>query len=318
MSVYEILEVKPDASDEEIKRKYHELAKRYHPDKNNGDDTKMSEITEAYRMIDTPAKRHEYDTKNAFVAEFDMLSTVFGRPTVAENFKNPPKLDERMKNGTDIKLKVKIPVDVFLGGAKSMPIKFKRNTECQECSGTGGGSERTCSACGGYGYVVLNGRKTDCTKCNGVGKVKIDQCKECSGKGVVTKTIEKVLSYNPGRLAMTVPNAGNSGLFGGTNGNLKVTFSVQPVDGINYDPALKAVPVTVEVYPEDIVLGVTKVVSVGAWSSYVTLEPSDFDKLPAKKRIGNADLLVSVKVIREKDDIKRAQAWRDSRINDII
>jgi hypothetical protein len=99
---------------------------------------------------------------------------------------------------------------------------------------------------------------------------------------------------------------------------LKVTFSVQPVDGINYDPALKAVPVTVEVYPEDIVLGVTKVVSVGAWSSYVTLEPSDFDKLPAKKRIGNADLLVSVKVIREKDDIKRAQAWRDSRINDII
>ena len=47
-------------------------------------------------------------------------------------------------------------------------------------------------------------------------------------------------------------------------------------------------------------------------------EPSDFDNLPARKRVGNADLLVSVKVSRDKDDVKRAQAWRDSRINDLI
>jgi len=87
---------------------------------------------------------------------------------------------------------------------------------------------------------------------------------------------------------------------------------------INYDPVAKAVPVKVDVFPEDIVLGVTKVVNVGGWSSYVTLEPSDFDNLPARKRVGNADLLVSVKVSRDKDDVKRAQAWRDSRINDLI
>jgi DnaJ-class molecular chaperone len=146
----------------------------------------------------------------------------------------------------------------------------------------------------------------------------MEPCKECSGKGVVTKTVEKVISYVPGRLSLTIPNAGNSGLFGGTNGDLKVTFAVQPVNGINYDPASKAIPVTVEVFPEDIVLGVTKVVSVGAWSSYVTLEPSDFDKLPARKRVGNSDFLVSANVTRDKDDVRRAQEWRDSRINDII
>ena len=318
MSVYEILEVKPDASDEEIKRKYRELAKKYHPDKNNGDDTKMSELNEAYKMIDTPEKRKEYDSKNAFAAEFDMLSTVFGRPTVAENFKNPPKRDPRMKNGTDIKLKVKIPVDVFLSGAKTMPIKFKRNTECMECGGTGGGIDRTCPSCGGYGHVVIGGRKFDCSKCDSTGIVKTEPCKVCRGKGMAVKTVEKVISYRPGQLEMTVPSAGNSGKFGGTNGNLKIAFAVQPVDGINYDPSANAVPVTVEVYPEDIVLGVTKVVNVGSWSSYVSLEPADFDSLPARKRIGNVDFLVSVRVSREAEDVRRAQAWRDSRINDVI
>ena len=318
MTVYDILHVKPDATDEEIKAKYRDLAKQYHPDKNNGDDSKMAELNEAYKTIDTPEKRKEYDTKNAFVAEFDMLSTVFGRPTVAENFKNPPKKDARMKNGTDIKLHVKIPVDVFLSGAKAMPVKFKRNTECMECGGTGGGIDHTCPSCGGYGHVVIGGRKMDCSKCDATGIVKTDPCKVCRGKGMAIKVVDKVISYRPGQLEMVVPNAGNSGRFGGTNGNLKVSFTIQPVDSINYDPAMKAVPVTVDVYPEDVVLGVTKVVNVGSWSSYLSLEPSDFDRLPARKRVGNADLLVSVRVLRDKDDVRRAQEWRDSRINDLI
>lgn len=318
MSVYAILQVPPDASDDEIKLKYKELAKIYHPDKNNGDDTKMVELNEAYHLIDTPEKRKEYDSKNAFVAEYNMLSSIFGKLHVAENFKNAPKTDPKLKNGKDIKLKVNIPVDVYLGGVDAMLIKFKRNVECLECDGTGGDFEHTCSACGGYGYVIMNGKRSDCVKCDKTGKVKSKPCKVCKGKGVVKHTITKAIHYVPGALTMKVAHAGDSGIHGGDNGNLIINFNVTPVNGINYDPATKSVPVTVEVYPEDVVLGVTKVVSIGSWSSYVTLEPSDFDLLPARKRIGNIDLLVSIKITRTNTDIKNAQELRNARINDVI
>ena len=99
MNAYEVLNVKPDATDDEILASYKQLARKYHPDKNNGDDSKMIELNEAYALIDTPEKRKEYDSKNAFVADFNMLSSVFGRPTVAENFKNPPKVDPKLQNG---------------------------------------------------------------------------------------------------------------------------------------------------------------------------------------------------------------------------
>jgi molecular chaperone DnaJ len=318
MSVYDILQVKPDASDEEIKVKYKELARQYHPDKNNGDDSKMVELNEAYHLIDTPEKRKEYDSKNAFVADFNMLSSVFGRPTVAENFHKAPKVDPKMKNGTDVKLRVKIPVDVYLGGVDAMPIKFNRMVECLECDGTGGGIEHVCNKCGGYGYVLIAGQTHKCDRCNGEKKIKANKCPVCNGAGVVKKQFTKVIRYVPGALKMRVPNAGNSGIHGGTNGHLMISFTVTPVNGINYDPVIKAVPVTVEVYPEDIVLGVTKVINIGNWSTYLTLEPKDFDTLPVRKSIGKVDLSVSIKVSRSADDIKRAQDWRNSRINDVI
>lgn len=318
MNAYEVLNVKPDATDDEILASYKQLARKYHPDKNNGDDSKMIELNEAYALIDTPEKRKEYDSKNAFVADFNMLSSVFGRPTVAENFKNPPKVDPKLQNGKNVNLRVKIPVDVFIGGIDAMPIKFTRNVECLQCDGTGGNREHTCHVCGGYGYVILEGKRQPCTCCEGKGTVFAEPCKVCGGKGVTKKVVEKVIRYVPGALKMRVPHAGHSGVHGGINGHLMISFAVQPVNGINYDPDLKAVPVTVSVYPEDVVLGVTKRLTVGAWSEYITLEANDFDHLPVKKRIGNVDFLVSVNIERSKEDIKHAQEWRDSRINDVI
>lgn len=318
MNVYDVLQVKSDATDEEILAKYKELAKKYHPDKNNGDDTKMVELNEAYHTIDTPQKRKEYDTRNAFVADFNMLSSIFGRPTVAENFKNAPKADPKMKNGTDIKLRVKIPVDVFLGGVDAMPIKFNRLTECLECDGTGGNREHTCHTCGGYGHIIMDGKKQGCKTCNGKGTVFADPCKRCNGSGSLKTSVSKVIHYSPGILKMRLMNAGNSGLHGGVNGHLLISFAVTPVDGINYDPATKAVPISVTVFPEDVVLGVTKVVKVGSWSSYVSFEPTDFDKLPVRKKVGNVELSISINIERSKDDIGWAQERRNARINDII
>lgn len=62
---YDVLGVKKNASDEEIKKAYRELCKKYHPDKNNGDDTKIKEVNEAYAVIGDPEKRKQYDMQNS-------------------------------------------------------------------------------------------------------------------------------------------------------------------------------------------------------------------------------------------------------------
>lgn len=62
---YDVLGVKKNATQEEIKKAYRELCKKYHPDKNNGDDTKIKEINEAYATIGDPEERKLYDMQNS-------------------------------------------------------------------------------------------------------------------------------------------------------------------------------------------------------------------------------------------------------------
>ena len=318
MTAYEVLGVEFDATQEQIDKAYKTLARQYHPDKNNGDDTKMVELNEAYKLVGKPDARKKYDESNANTAMFDMMSTVFGKPTVARDFgKAPTQQDARMKNGTDIKLNVTIPIDIYLAGCDKMPIKFNRLCECLDCGGTGGNRECKCPVCGGYGYVVKDGKKSGCTKCNGTGNIKIHTCKSCNGKGYTRKKVSKTIFYRPGVLTETIKAAGNNGLFGGTNGNLVITYKPKSTAEARFtDDQYIEMPLKVNI--DDLVLGVTKLVRIGNWSAYITFDAKDMKNLPIVKEIGKFKFRFLVELEINQNDINFAQNLRNNRINDLI
>lgn len=318
MTAYEVLGVEFTATQEEIDKAYKKLAKQYHPDKNNGDDTKMVELNEAYKLIGKPDARKKYDESNANTAVFNMMATVFGKPTVARDFgKAPTQQDARMKNGTDIKLNVTIPMDVYLSGCEKMPIKFKRMCECLDCGGTGGNRDCKCPVCGGYGYVVKDGKKSSCTKCDGTGTIRVHTCKSCNGKGYTRKTVNKTVFYRPGVLAETIRGAGNNGQYGGANGNLVITYKPKSNNEASFGDD-GVINTRLKLNIEDLVLGVTRQVRIGNWSAYISFEPKEMSKLPIYKEIGNFKFRFAVDLEINKNDANFAQELRNSRINDLI
>jgi len=317
MTAYEVLGVEFNATQEEIDKAYKNLARQYHPDKNNGDDTKMVELNEAYKLIGKPDARKKYDESNANTAMFEMMSTVFGKPTVARDFGKAPTKDPRMKNGTNIKLNVSIPLDIYLAGCEKMPVKFTRICECLDCGGTGGNRECKCPVCGGYSYVIKDGKKRGCNRCNATGTIKVNPCKTCDGRGFLKKKVSKTIFYRPGVLTETIKGAGNNGLFGGTNGDLVVTYKPKDIDGTKFTED-GVIETGLILNVEDLVLGVTKMVRIGNWSAYISFEPKEMKSIPIVKEIGKFKFRFRVSLEINQNDVNFAQNLRNNRINDII
>ena len=318
MTVYEILGVNPNDDDEVIKKKYHQLMKEAHPDL-GGSPELAAKYNEAYSKIKTPELRKKYDEENLFTAEFDMLSTVFGRPNVAANFgKKPVHTGHKPENGKDIKLTVKIPVSVFLCGSKSMSVSYKKRCECMECGGTGGNRECKCPSCGGSGFVYMDGKRIKCTKCDGEGSYKVERCSVCKGKGYTMRTVQKPLYYPPGMLATKITGAGHNGLYGGENGDLLLDFQVVPEGETWYDREHDAVNSIISVNPSDLVLGTTKKVVVGNFVNYIPFTKDDFATIPVTKKLGDRYWKFSVRLEVTDEDVAAATRRRNDRINELI
>lgn len=264
---YEILGVDKNASQDEIKKAYRHLAKKYHPDANPGDkdaEAKFKEINEAYEVLSDPTKRSNYDAygnPNGPVAGPGPGQDAGGYGPVFNDFGGFPfggfgnifeEFEELLgggrqraevgpRRGEDLELEIEITLeDAFFGAEKE--IRVPRTEKCPSCGGTGaapGTSPVTCPICHGTGKVrtsrsTILGQVmtvTTCSRCGGTGKVIEKPCTRCGGTGEVR--VDKVISVKipPGAdsgLRLRIPGGGNAGKRGGPPGDLFVVIFVKP------------------------------------------------------------------------------------------
>ncbi len=223
---YEVLGVARDASDADIKKAYHKLVMKYHPDKNPGDksaEEKFKEVNNAFDILKDPQKRAAYDRfgdaafagGNGASAGNGFNGNPFGNGNFHFNMGGDMGgmediLREAMRGfgfggagfsenghaqhrGRDLLDEIVIDLkDAFFGTTHT--IKFTSAVKCEKCDGNGtsdGKPAKPCPTCGGTGFVHARqgffAVETPCPDCNGLGK-KIDKkCGACDGTGTVNK-----------------------------------------------------------------------------------------------------------------------------------
>ena len=232
---YKILEVEENASDEDIKKSYRNLSKKYHPDVNPEGGEKFKEIAEAYETLGNKEKRVQYDSSknNPFAGTSfqDMFNQMFNNGNT--NFGQ-----RRRKQAPDKILRLKVsPVESYLGTEKL--IQYMRDYGCNTCNGTGG-EQQICGGCGGSGYQVKSFGtgfmaqqiRTACPTCAARGYTLIHKCVSCDGRGSKTIVNEVRVKLPIGCDNGQYLRLGNLGDFrNGEYGDLIVQIELEPKDG---------------------------------------------------------------------------------------
>jgi len=213
---YEILGVKKDSSEQEIKKAYRKLALKFHPDKNPNDkkaEEKFKEIAAAYEALSDPRKRSMYD-RYGTVDEQEISAHNrgnFGRQNfddlIFESFFGR-RNQRRRSISLDSKTQIRISLEDSIFGCEKQH-QIGRIIACDNCKSSGSvGEGRKCEACNGRGQTVTQTNPIQafvqyCGECNGTGKKK-EKCKECDGVGFLKK-LEKVKIKIPSNIGKNAP-----------------------------------------------------------------------------------------------------------------
>ena len=259
---YDRLGVSKDASQDEIKRAYRKMSKKYHPDINKepGAEEKYKEVQEAYETLSDDQKRAAYDQygpdgANAgfggqggfggfdggagFGGFEDIFSSFFGGGAA----RNP----NAPRQGDDLQYRVNLSFEEAVFGAKE--VHYNREATCKTCSGSGakpGTSPVTCGRCHGQGVINVDTqtplgvmrRQVTCDVCHGTGQEIKDPCQTCHGTGH-EKQSHKVSVKIPAGVEtgqqIRLAGQGEAGFNGGPYGDLFVIINVNPSDKFTRD-----------------------------------------------------------------------------------
>ncbi len=233
---YQILGLNRGATEEEVKRAYRLLARKYHPDVNQGDpkaaEERFKEISEAYEVLADPTKRQRYDQMG-----FAGVESEFGPQGFTwQNFTHVGDLEDLLGQnpffrewfsgtggrfagggrrevrgpfrGGDIEVAVRIPLQAVVTGASQM-IEVPHQRACPACRGTGAkdGTEfEKCPECGGRGQLRRSQNRgytqlisiTECLSCHGTGRRIRVPCPACDATGVQRSTLRVEVTIPPG------------------------------------------------------------------------------------------------------------------------
>lgn len=236
---YQTLGVGKEASQDDIKKAYRKLARKYHPDLNPGDkvsEDKFKEINEAYTVVGDEKKRAEYDKGGTFNFDgsgggFDAggFSDIFG-DIFGGRFSHEPEFTR----GEDLVMGLELSIeDAFTG--KTMNIPVSRSVSCETCKGKGAESFETCPKCNGAGHIQASRGflriAQPCHDCGGTGRKAISSCKKCGGRGSIftTETLKvKIPAGADEGSLIRLKGKGNAGKNGGPSGDLLLDIRIRP------------------------------------------------------------------------------------------
>ncbi|MFT8870993.1 MAG: molecular chaperone DnaJ [Sporolactobacillus sp.] len=250
---YETLGVSKQASKEEIKKAFRQLARKYHPDVNKSPDApeKFKQISKAYEVLSDPQKRAQYDQfgeedpgqSSGFGgagfggADFgfgDIFDQIFGGGGRRRDPNAP-------RQGADLQYEMAITFEEAAFG-KTTDIRVPKEETCSVCHGSGarpGTHPETCPHCHGSGQLnteqstpfgkMVNRRV--CPYCHGSGKIVKNPCSTCNGSGRV-KVNQKIEVKIPAGIddgqQIRLSGHGEAGVNGGPSGDLYIVFNVKP------------------------------------------------------------------------------------------
>ena len=266
MDYYQVLGIDKKASKDDVKKAFHRLAHKYHPDKSGGDEKKFKEVNEAYQVLSDDGKRAEYDTYGRVFSGgggqggFDGFSAE-GGPASGFDFGDffrgasgagAPDLEDlfegffgggsggrQTRRGRDISIDIEISFKESAFGTERKVLISKVGA-CEDCGGTGGkkGSGTVkCDKCAGRGRLRESRRsilgsfttERECSNCSGTGAVPKEVCSACRGHGVIKKNEEVKVRVPAGIDAGEMIRLSGMGeaVHGGTPGDLYVKVHVE-------------------------------------------------------------------------------------------
>ena len=260
---YNILGIDKNASQDEIKKTYRKLVKKYHPDVNKSEDAeeKFKEIQEAYEILSDESKRKAYDQYgHAGTAGFggstgynysnfeqgvpfdmgDIFNTFFGGNTDGFGFNFRGTHGQTQTEGSDVRYRIRLNFQEAVEGG-NFKLNIERDIPCSHCKGSGSetGEYKTCPVCGGSGVVQKTQRtilgsiamRTTCEECHGTGKIPEKKCSQCGGLGTEVERKEEKIKVPAGAydgMILRFRGGGNAGPNNSSSGDLYIEVEVEP------------------------------------------------------------------------------------------